>query len=85
MGAYHGVFGNAFDLILAGDEMPNIIDCPCDQSLAKAVITFRFEMMNLRKAKMVIFKRILMTIGLVLTTAMAFAYAKTHKIVFHVD
>ena len=34
---------------------------------------------------MVIFKRILMTIGLLLTTAMAFADAKTHKIAFHVD
>ena len=42
--------------------------------------------MNLRKAKVMIFKRISMTIGLLLlTTAMAFADAKTHKIGFHVD
>ena len=35
---------------------------------------------------MVIFKRILMNIGLLLlTTTMAFADAKTHKIAFHVD
>ena len=33
---------------------------------------------------MVIFKRTLMAIGLLLTTAMAFADAKTHKIAFHV-
>ena len=42
--------------------------------------------MNLSKAKMIIFKRISMTIGLLLlTTMMAFADAKTHKIAFHVD
>ena len=34
---------------------------------------------------MLIFKRTLMMIGLLLTTAMAFADAKTHKIAFHVD
>ena len=34
---------------------------------------------------MVIFKRTSMTIGLLLTTAMTFADAKTHKIAFHVD
>ena len=35
---------------------------------------------------MIIFKRILMNIGLLLlTTTMAFADAKTHKIAFHVD
>ena len=34
---------------------------------------------------MVIFKRTSMAIGLLLTTAMAFADAKTHKIAFHVD
>ena len=34
---------------------------------------------------MIIFKRISMTIGLLLTTTMAFADAKTHKIAFHVD
>ena len=34
---------------------------------------------------MVIFKRTSMTIGLLLTTAMAFADSKTHKIAFHVD
>ena len=34
---------------------------------------------------MIIFKRISMTIGLVLTTTMAFADAKPHKIAFHVD
>ena len=35
---------------------------------------------------MIIFKRISVTIGLMLlTTAMAFADAKTHKIAFHVD
>ena len=34
---------------------------------------------------MIIFKRIPMTIGLLLTTTMAFADAKTHKIAFHVD
>ena len=35
---------------------------------------------------MIIFKRISVTIGLMLlTTAMAFAHAKTHKIGFHVD
>ena len=42
-------------------------------------------MMNLRKAKIVIFKKTSMAIGLLLTTAMAFADAKTHKIAFHVD
>ena len=42
--------------------------------------------MNLSRAKMIIFKRISMTIGLLfLTTTMAFADAKTHKIAFHVD
>ena len=41
--------------------------------------------MNLSKAKMIIFKRISMTIGLLLlTTMMAFADAKTHKIAFYV-
>ena len=34
---------------------------------------------------MVIFKRTSMAIGLLLTTAMTFADAKTHKIAFHVD
>ena len=43
-------------------------------------------MLNLNKAKMIIFKRISMTIGLLLlTTTMAFADAKMHKIAFHVD
>ena len=42
-------------------------------------------MTDLRKAKMVIFKRTSMTIGLLLTTVMVFADAKTHKIAFHVD
>ena len=43
-------------------------------------------MMNLREAKIIIFKRISTTIGLLLlTTVMAFADAKTHKIGFHVD
>ena len=42
-------------------------------------------MMYLRKAEIIIFKRISMTIGLLLlTTTMAFADAKTHKIAFHV-
>jgi len=42
--------------------------------------------MNLSKAKMIIFKRISMTIGLLLsTTMMAFADAKTHKIAFDVN
>ena len=39
LGAYHGVFENAFGLILAGDKMPNITYYRCDQPLAKAVIT----------------------------------------------
>ena len=34
---------------------------------------------------MVIVKRASMTIGLLLTTAMAFADAKTHKIAFYID
>ena len=34
---------------------------------------------------MIIFKRTSMTIGLLLTTAMAFADAKTYKIAFYVD
>ena len=38
LGAYHGVFEKAFGLILAGDEMLNIIYYRCDQLLAKAVI-----------------------------------------------
>ena len=42
-------------------------------------------MINLRKAKMMIFKRISMTISLLLRTTMAFADAKTHEIAFHVD
>lgn len=42
--------------------------------------------MNLRKAKMIIFKRISMTISLLLLiSTMAFADNKTYKIVFHVD
>jgi hypothetical protein len=39
LGAEHGVFGNAFGLIMARDETPNIKDCQFDQPLAKAVIT----------------------------------------------
>ena len=39
MGAYHGVFGNAFGLIMARDETQNIKDCLFDQPLAKVVIT----------------------------------------------
>ena len=42
-------------------------------------------MTDLRKAKMVIFKRTSMTIGLLLTTVMVFADAKTHKIAFYID
>jgi hypothetical protein len=43
-------------------------------------------MVNLREVTMTIFKRISMMIGLfLLTTTMAFADAKTHKIAFHVD
>ena len=39
MGADHGVFGNAFGLIMARDETQNIKDCQFDQPLAKVVIT----------------------------------------------
>ena len=43
-------------------------------------------MMNLRKAEMIIFKRISMTIGLLLlTAATAFADAKAYEIAFRVD
>jgi hypothetical protein len=43
-------------------------------------------MVNLKEVTMTIFKRISMMIGLfLLTTTMAFAGAKTHKIAFHVD
>jgi hypothetical protein len=35
----NGVFGNAFDLMSAGDETESIIDHRCDQPLAKVVIT----------------------------------------------
>ena len=41
-------------------------------------------MLDLGKATMVIFKRTSMTIGLLLTTVMVFADAKTHKIAFYV-
>ena len=41
--------------------------------------------MYLRKVEMIIFKRISMTIGPLLTTTMAFADAKTHTFAFHVD
>ena len=39
MGAHHGVFGNAFGLIMARDETQNIKDYQFDQPLAKVVIT----------------------------------------------
>ena len=42
--------------------------------------------MNLREGKMIIFKRISMTIGLLLlTTTMAFVDAGLHKIELHTD
>ena len=39
MGSHHGVFGNAFGLIMARDETQNIKDRQFDQPLAKVVIT----------------------------------------------
>ena len=39
MAAHHGVFGNAFGLIMARDETQNIKDRQFDQPLAKVVIT----------------------------------------------
>ena len=39
MAAHHGVFGNAFGLIMVRDETHNIKDYQFDQGLAKVVIT----------------------------------------------
>ena len=39
MAAHHGVFGNAFGLIMARDETQKIKDYQFDQPLAKVVIT----------------------------------------------